>query len=141
ALGLRNRDSFSSLDARLEWRNVSTSDSKRTVATEQLIEAVLAGAVLSYAPRRSSTRAAMRIAGAALLVAAFAPAFTRKLLRLGEARRRVRLRTTIDIDRPVHDVFEFCRDFENFPRVVQSLHEIVDHQDGRSHWTVIAPGG
>src|SRR5436305_7782495 len=111
------------------------------VATEQLIEAILAGAVLSYAPRRSSTRAAMRIAGAALLVAAFAPAFTRKLLRLGEARRRVRLRTTIDIDRPVHDVFEFCRDFENFPRVVQSLHEIVDHQAGRSHWTVIAPGG
>jgi uncharacterized membrane protein len=111
------------------------------VATDQLIEAILAGAVLAYSPRRSSTRAAMRIAGAALLVAAFAPAFTRKLLRLGAARRRVRLRTMIDINRPVHDVFEFCRDFENFPRVVQSLHEIVDYQDGRSHWTVIAPGG
>jgi uncharacterized membrane protein len=121
---------------------VSTSDSKRTVATEQLIEAILAGAVLGYpAPRRSSTRVAVRLAGAALLVAAFAPAFTRKLLRAGAARRRVRLRTTIDIDRSVHDVFEFCRDFENFPRVVQSLHAIVDYQDGRSRWTVIAPGG
>jgi len=112
------------------------------IATEQLVEAILAGAVLgSAAPRRPSTRLAMRVAGTALLVAAFAPAFTRKLLRAGAARRRVRLRTTIDIDRPVHDVFEFCRDFENFPRVVQSLHAIVDYQDGRSHWTVIAPGG
>ena len=76
-----------------------------------------------------------------LLLAAFAPTFTRKLLRIGAARRRIRLRTVLELDRPVHDVFEFCRDFENFPRVVQSLHCITDHQDGRSRWEVISPSG
>lgn len=121
---------------------MSTRDSKRTLATEQLVEAILAGAVLGYAaPRRGSPRIVARVAGAALLAAAFAPALTRKVLRIGAARRRVHLRTSIDIDRAVHDVFEFCRDFENFPRVVQSLRQIVDYQDGRSHWTVISPSG
>jgi uncharacterized membrane protein len=57
------------------------------------------------------------------------------------ALRRVHLRTTVEIDRPVHEVFEFCRDFENFPRVVQSLRRITDYQDGRSCWEVISPSG
>jgi uncharacterized membrane protein len=45
------------------------------------------------------------------------------------------------IDRPVREVFTFCRDFENFPRVIQSLHRITDFQDGRSRWEVMSPSG
>jgi len=41
----------------------------------------------------------------------------------------------------VREVFEFCRDFENFPRVVQSLRRVTDYQDGRSHWEVMSPSG
>jgi uncharacterized membrane protein len=120
---------------------VNTSIAKGALGGEQVVEATLAGVLLGYAPDRQTRRVASRIAGAALLFAAFAPALTRKLLRIGAARRRVHLRTTIQIDRPVHDVFEFCRDFANFPRVVQSLHSVVDHQDGRSRWEVRAPNG
>lgn len=106
------------------------------------MEAIAAGALLSYAAPRGGARvAAARVAGVALLCAAFAPALVRQLLRAGAARRRVHLRKTIEIERSVHDVFEFCRNFENFPRVVQSLHQVADFQDGRSHWEVISPGG
>ena len=114
---------------------------KKALGGEQLVEATLAGVLLGYGGSNRSQRIVTRLAGAALLTAAFAPALTRRLLRMGAARRRVHLRKTIDIDRPVHDVFEFCRDFENFPRVVQSLHKVVDYQDGRSRWEVVTPGG
>lgn len=112
-----------------------------TLGSEQLVEATLAGILLGYGGSSRARRVATRLLGAAFLSAAFAPALTRRLLRLGAARRRVHLRQTIEIARPVHDVFEFCRDFENFPRVVQSLHSITDYQDGRSRWEVMTPGG
>ena len=114
---------------------------KRALGGEQLVEATVAGILLGYDGGSRPRRIAARLFGGALLVAAFAPALTRRLLRVGAARRRVHLRKTIEIDRPVHDVFEFCRDFENFPRVVQSLHNVIDYQDGRSRWEVITPGG
>ena len=114
---------------------------KGTLGREQLVEATLAGILLGYGGERRGQRVATRLLAAAFLSAAFAPALTRRLLRIGAARRRVHLRETIEIDRPVHDVFEFCRDFENFPRVVQSLHSITDYQDGRSRWEVMTPGG
>jgi uncharacterized membrane protein len=107
-----------------------------------LAEAILAGVLFGYAGRRQGrTALTTRIAGAALLVSAFAPALLRRVLRAGAARRRVHLRTTVELERPVHEVFEFCRDFENFPRVIQSLHSVTDFQDGRSHWEVMSPRG
>jgi uncharacterized membrane protein len=109
---------------------------------EQFAEALLGGSLFGYASlRRGRAASATRLTGAALLFAAFAPALTRQLLRAGAARRRFHLRTTLDLERPVHEVFDFCRDFENFPRVVQSLHSVVDYQDGRSRWEVMSPSG
>jgi uncharacterized membrane protein len=61
--------------------------------------------------------------------------------RAGAARRAVNLRTTIVVERPLKEVFEFCRDFENFPRIVDVLLSVEDTQDGRSHWTVRSPTG
>jgi len=114
---------------------------KGTLGSEQVVEATLAGMLLGYGGGSRGQRVATRLLGTVFLSAAFAPALTRRLLRLGAARRRVHLRKTIEVDRPVHDVFEFCRDFENFPRVVQSLHSVTDYQDGRSRWEVTTPGG
>ncbi len=111
---------------------------------QHFVEAAVAGALLGYAngnSGRGPRGVAARLTASTLLLAAFAPALTRQLLRIGAARRRVHLRTTIEIDRPVRDVFDFCRDFENFPRVVHSLRRIVDYQDGRSCWEVVSPSG
>jgi uncharacterized membrane protein len=65
----------------------------------------------------------------------------RGMLKAGAARRRIRLETSIDINRPVAEVFEFCKDFENFPRVIGSLHSVIDYQDGRSHWEAYSSSG
>ena len=81
-----------------------------------------------------------RAAGAALLAAAV-PASLRLLRRAGAARRTVNLRMTLVVERPLPAVFEFCRDFENFPRLIDVLLSVEDSQDGRSHWAVRSPTG
>jgi uncharacterized membrane protein len=48
---------------------------------------------------------------------------------------------TVVVERPIHDVFEFCRDFQNFPQIVDVLLSVEDSQDGRSHWAVRSPTG
>lgn len=124
--------------------DVSTTTETQSHSGQHIAEAFVAGVLLAYARGRGGDgrrSIAARLTASALVVAAFAPEMTRQLLRIGAARRRVHLRTTIEIDRPVHEVFEFCRDFENFPRVVQSLRRITDYQDGRSCWEVISPSG
>ena len=89
---------------------------------------------------------AMRTRGwktlAAAVVATMAtPAILRWLRRLGAARRAIDMRMTVIVERPIGDVFEFARDFENFPQITDSLLSIEDSQDGRSHWAVRSPTG
>jgi uncharacterized membrane protein len=111
-------------------------------AVAQFVEAMVAGALFGYAAGRDDRRGvAARTAAIGLLLAAWVPAAGREILRVGAKRRRIHLRKTLVIDRPVREVFTFCRDFENFPRVIQSLHRITDFQDGRSRWEVVSPSG
>lgn len=81
------------------------------------------------------------MATTAAIAGAIAPGVMRWLRRAGTSRRSVDLRMTVVVERPVHDVFEFCRDFENFPSIVDVLVEVEDFQDGRSHWVVKGPNG
>lgn len=69
------------------------------------------------------------------------PAVLRWLRRTGAARRAVDMRMTVIVERPIGEVFEFCRDFENFPHITDVLLRVEDSQDGRSHWAVRSPTG
>lgn len=51
------------------------------------------------------------------------------------------MRMTVIVERPIGEVFEFCRDFENFPEVINGFLRVTDYQDGRSHWQVHTPRG
>ncbi len=82
-----------------------------------------------------------QIATTAAIAGAVAPGIMRWLRRTGTKRRSVDLRMTVVVERPIHDVYEFCRDFENFPKIVDVLLEVQDSQDGRSHWAVRSPNG
>lgn len=75
---------------------------------------------------------------AGVLLAGFAVrrAIEQALIAAGLDRKCVSARLTLDVARPVHDVFTFFRDFENFPLIIGELHSITDFQDGRSHWEV-----
>jgi len=82
-----------------------------------------------------------RLATAAMIAGAAAPGVLRWVRRAGAAKRAIDLRMTVVVERPIHEVFEFCRDFQNFPEVVNLLMEVDDSQDGRSRWTVRSPSG
>jgi uncharacterized membrane protein len=119
-----------------------TETSLESPGTAHVAEALLAGALLGFSAGRDQRSAGVaRAVAVGLLVAAWIPALGSRLLRAGAARRRIHLRKTLVIERPVREVFTFCRDFENFPRIIQSLHRITDFQDGRSRWEVVSPGG
>jgi uncharacterized membrane protein len=124
----------------LTQESVVPSDEQGMTALAQL-GAALGGAMLIGASRRGTRGTVMRIAGAALLGYAIRPAIVRTLRETGARRRALSTRTTIDIDRPVPDVFAFFKDFECFPRIVGSLRSIVDFHDGRSRWEMYTPSG
>lgn len=106
-----------------------------------LAAGAIGGALLGAAPRRSRGGGLLRLIGAGLLASAALPALERRVQGLGGARRRIRLRMTTDVHRPVSEVFAFLKDFENFPRLVGSLRRVVDYEDGRSHWEGYTPSG
>jgi len=76
-----------------------------------------------------------------LIGAASEPIMRERVRRAGARRRALSAHSSIDIARPVSDVFRFFKDFENFPRIVGSIRSVVDYEDGRSHWEVYTPGG
>jgi len=82
-----------------------------------------------------------RLAAAAVIAGTVTPTVVRWLRRTGATKRAVDLRMTVVVERPIVDVFEFCRDFENFPQIMDVLLSVEDSQDGRSHWSVRSPSG
>lgn len=82
-----------------------------------------------------------QVATAAVIAGAVSPALMRWVKRTGTKRRAVDMKMTVVVERPITEVFEFCRDFENFPEIVDVLLSVEDFQDGRSHWAVRSPSG
>jgi len=99
---------------------------------------LLAGAALLLigSRRRGAVGTLASAGGAALVAAGLAPLARRALFAAGRARATADVATSIVIERPVHEAFAFCRDFENFPRLTRALVSVVDHGDGRSHWAL-----
>jgi uncharacterized membrane protein len=108
---------------------------------EQLALGALGGALLAASPEHRGTRAVARAAGLALIALAASPMLGRVILSAGARRRRVALRSSIEVDRPLPAVFAFFKDFENLPRVVGALRSVTDYQDGRSHWQAYTLAG
>lgn len=107
----------------------------------QLALGALGGALLGSAPEHPGARRLARGAGVALVAYAARPWIERAILTAGERRRRVALRSSFEIERPLLVVFAFFKDFENLPRVIGSVRSITDYQDGRSHWEAYTFGG
>jgi len=104
--------------------------------------AVLGGALVVAGRKRGGALGLLAgLAGVGLIVQSAYEPLRRLVVRAGAARRSIHLRCSVGIDRPVHEVFEFCHDFENFPRIIGGLDRVIDYQDGRSHWIVAAPSG
>jgi uncharacterized membrane protein len=111
--------------------------------SESELASALGGALLLRASRRrhGAFSALLELTGLALTARGVAGPLRRALIRLGAHRRSIHLGMTLTVHRPVNEVFSFCRDFENFPRLIGGLHRVIDYEDGRSHWEVLAPSG
>jgi uncharacterized membrane protein len=79
--------------------------------------------------------------GLALVAYAASPLLGQLILAAAGRRRRVALRSYIEVDRSLPAVFAFFKDFENLPRVIGSLRSVIDYEDGRSHWEAYTPTG
>ena len=109
---------------------------------ESLGAAAAGGALVVAGRRRGGVLGLLAgLAGVGIIVHSAYEPLRRLVVRTGAARRSIHLRCSFVIDRPVHEVFEFCHDFENFPRIIGGLHEVIDYQDGRSHWTIVTQSG
>jgi uncharacterized membrane protein len=82
-----------------------------------------------------------QVTAAAAIAGAVTPALLRWVRRTGHRRRTIDLRMTVVVERPIAEVFLFCRDFANFPQILEVLESVEDFEDGRSRWVVRAPGG
>jgi uncharacterized membrane protein len=102
--------------------------------------AAVGGALIGLS-RRGRGSSAARLAGLALVGVAARPFVMAAITRAGAKRRNIAFNSSVEIERPIADVFAFFKDFENFPRVIGAVRSVVDYQDGRSHWEVYTPSG
>ena len=107
-----------------------------------LLAALGGGMLLGARPHNGGrSRPIATLAGLALLgVAAHRP-IANALLKAGTKRRSGALRFSFVVNRPVEEVFRYCADFENFPRLIGALRQVRDNGDGRSHWCATTPSG
>ena len=57
------------------------------------------------------------------------------------ADRAVRVDRVTTINRPIHEVYDFWRRFENFPKFMRHLESVEVMPNGRSRWRAKAPAG
>jgi uncharacterized membrane protein len=108
---------------------------------ELLAIAALGGVLIGTSGKNGRASALARVAGVALIGVAARPLIAAAVRSAGARRRTVAVTSSIEIARPVQEVFAFFKDFENFPRVIGSVRSVLDYQDGRSHWEIYTPSG
>lgn len=119
----------------------SLPESAEPDALTTLAMAVVGGALLGASSSRDRSGWFFRLGGLALIAQAARPLLGPAVRAAGARRQRFSTHTSLDIDRPVAEVFTFFKDFENFPRVAEGIKAVVDHQDGRSHWEIYSAAG
>jgi uncharacterized membrane protein len=92
--------------------------------------------------RRGPLGLASVVAGGVLAAKGLSGSGAGRALRMGgRGNGWVDVQKTITINRPLGEVFEFFRAYENFPRVMSRVREVRDIGEGRSHWVVAGPAG
>jgi uncharacterized membrane protein len=97
--------------------------------------AISTGAALAVfgASRKSWSGTAMAAAGGLLVYRGF--------LESHKSARPVHVERSFTIYKPVEEVYNFWRDFENLPKFMRHLRSVETRPEGRSHWEARAPLG
>jgi uncharacterized membrane protein len=100
-----------------------------------------AAAIQAGIRQRGLVGAGATVAGSLLIVRALTNRKLQRALRLGQGRRVVQIKSALQIQAPVQEVFELWMHLENLPKFMPQLKEVRDLGKGRSHWVAAAPGG
>lgn len=86
-------------------------------------------------------RSTVAILGGITLLRVFSNAELKRIFGYSVSRRAVDVRKTFNVDYQLEEVFEFWRNFENFPKFMPHLKEVEDLGDDRSRWVAEGPAG
>jgi uncharacterized membrane protein len=90
--------------------------------------------------RKGVAKPVLGTAGLVLTARGLTNLQTRSLLGLGLGERGIQVQKAINIFAPVDEVYQFWRNFENFPLFMNHVNEISVEENGNtSHWTVKGP--
>jgi uncharacterized membrane protein len=59
----------------------------------------------------------------------------------GKAAAKVPVSQTVTVNRPREELYEFWRDFNNLPQIMDNIRSVEKLDDKRSRWTIEAPAG
>jgi uncharacterized membrane protein len=59
----------------------------------------------------------------------------------GQRSQGITFQKTLTVHAPLHEVYEFWHNYQNFPRFMSHVQEVRDLGNGRSHWVVDGPAG
>jgi uncharacterized membrane protein len=103
----------------------------------------MAGAMLmsNCLTRRGPMSMLLGTAGTVLTLRALVNQDSRRLFGVGGGRRGIDYRKTIEINKPVNEVFAFLTDFKNYPRISEAITSVRELGDGRIQKTIAGPAG
>ncbi len=117
---------------------------KARVAGDMLDLSLLGAAFMSPGTEKSRvTFATVAVAGVTALDVLCSQRLSEKADALPSAERdgNTYVAKSITIKRPVEEVYNFWRNFENLPQFMYHLESVEVRGSGRSHWVAKAPGG
>lgn len=110
--------------------------------TSRLLAGAAGGALAVYGlSRRDPISLSLGAIGIGLIARGVTNLETKRLVGLGAGRRAVEIQKTINIAASVEQVYDFWKNFENFPSVMSNVQEVRDNGNGTSHWVVAGPMG
>lgn len=110
--------------------------------TARLVTGLGGGALLLYGmTRRGIIGTTVGLAGLGLAARGVTNIELKRIIGVGGGRRAIDIQKTINVNAPVDEVYSFWKNYENFPRFMDHVHEVRAIDDGRSHWVVSAPAG
>lgn len=122
--------------------SVSTETDEGLDQPSTLLGVALGAALIAFGRgRRTPVGMAAGIAGAGVLAAVLVPHLTPRVGAPFVTGRPIDVTADFTVNWPVSSVFDFFRNFENFPLLGGVLHSVDDYDDGRSRWRVMGRGG
>jgi len=101
--------------------------------TARLLSGAAGGAMAVYGlSRRDPLSLGLGAIGIGLIARGMTNLETKRLVGLGAGRNAVQIQKTINIAAPVEQVYDFWKNFENFPSVMSNVQEVRDNGNGIS---------